>query len=283
MDNTRRGKDDTDVWYAFHDPTSGREYYHRPGGETSWVLPTTRGIIDGTVSTTQRSTTMDDYKARNGEEGRSCSSKPTVSWSTTMGIAIVVILIFNTMFLLVLVNVIMNVNDGQNPAHSAEGVKIEALERVVPLSDQSKNVHAKEAIPTFDGSPLPSSAHLDPGKGSHRNESATITVAAAVGDSFIPAMASGVTPACIVGTEGIVGTEPSPNDVVNNKHTAHEEKVHQDERNESEIGEQNAREWDVPPKECWIPFSYVLIGKCRRHARKGLQMPLADAELLLLI
>ena len=38
-----------------------------------------------------------------------------------------------------------------------------------------------------------------------------------------------------------------------------------------------------PPKVCWVPFSYVLIGKCRRHARGGLSMPLADAEGLLLI
>ena len=40
---------------------------------------------------------------------------------------------------------------------------------------------------------------------------------------------------------------------------------------------------DTPPAECWMPFSYVLIGKCRRRARVGLTMPLADAEGWLLI
>lgn len=38
-----------------------------------------------------------------------------------------------------------------------------------------------------------------------------------------------------------------------------------------------------PPMNCWIPFSYIIVGKCRRHAREGLPMPLADASSLPLI
>ena len=34
----------------------------------------------------------------------------------------------------------------------------------------------------------------------------------------------------------------------------------------------------LPKKKCWIPFSYILVKECRRKARGGLPMPLADID-----
>lgn len=36
--------------------------------------------------------------------------------------------------------------------------------------------------------------------------------------------------------------------------------------------------YDKTPLNCWIPFSYILIRNCRHQAREGLPMPLAGAE-----
>ena len=298
---------ETTVWYAFLDPRSGREYFHGPGGETTWVLPTTIRP-DNTI----QSSAMDDGEApNNGDDVSRCRvdatrSRPKQSrmWSS-VGIAIIVIVTFNTLFLLVLVKVIIDDDGGQKHASSARGVHIEAHENIVSILDVSK-VTAKEVIEAghthaVDGSPLPSNATPELGNGSHYNNKIR-DKAAAADDPFIPTMGPRAPPVDSFSPDDAIGAEAASNgereqiastDVLSNKQLADIEDEHQEELNERAAGEQNTeinkkatnvREPDVvPPMKCWIPFSYILVGKCRQHARKGLLMPLADAESLLLI
>ena len=97
----------TTTWYAFQDPKTGREYFHEPrSGDTSWVLPTS-----------SNTTTRSKIKIEKGASG----SRPKAGGATTMdgkvtqsrrkrlgsiGVTIVSILAFNTLFLLVLVKVL---------------------------------------------------------------------------------------------------------------------------------------------------------------------------------
>ena len=302
---------ETTVWYAFLDPRSGREYFHGPGGETTWVLPTTIRP-DNTI----QSSAMDDGEApNNGDDvsrGRNkpvdatrSSPKQSRMWSS-VGIAIIVIVTFNTLFLLVLVKVIIDDDGGQKHASSARGVHIEAHENIVSILDVSK-VTAKDVIPeaghthAVDGSPLPSNATPELDYGSHCNNNIR-DMAAATDDPFIPTMGPGAPPVDSFSPEDAIGAEATSNvereqiastDLLNYKQPADDEVEHQEELIERAAGEQhihtnkkatNVREPDVvPPMKCWIPFSYILVGKCRQHARNGLLMPLADAESLLLI
>ena len=124
MDNTaRRGMNDgttTSVWYAYQDPRSGREYYVGPNGETSWALPTTRGAMTPPVADvkgeygTVRDDGDDDGASggrRGGMRGKRIERRSVRASWTTFGLFIIAILIFNTMFLLVLVRVIVHVDD----------------------------------------------------------------------------------------------------------------------------------------------------------------------------
>jgi hypothetical protein len=286
------------------DPRSGREYFHGPGGESSWVLPTTTIRPDNTI---QRSA-MDDGEAPNNGDDVKGRSKPVDAtrhlkqwriWSSVW-IAIIIIVTFNTLFLLVLVKFIINVNVGQEHASSAGGVHIEAHENIVSIRDLS-NVGAKEFVEVgpvhvFDGSTLPSKANPGPENGSHRNKKIREMTAAA-DDPFIPTTSPGAPPVNSFSPVDAIGAEATSNgereqissiDVLNSKQPADEEDEHQQELNEMAAGyinkkAINVRETDVPPMKCWIPFSYIIVGKCRQHALKGLAMPLADAESLLLI
>ena len=297
---------ETTVWYAFKDPKSGREYFLGPGGETSWVLPTTIR-----PEKTIQLFTMEDGEAPNigdGVRGHSKQAdatrrrKQSRIWNS-IGIAIVVILIFNTMFLLVLVKVIIDDNNGQKHASSAGGMHTEAHEKMIVSIIDPSNVGAKEVvlgadhINAFDGSPLPSNANPELGNGSHCSKFSDMAAAA---DDPLRTMSPRALPNDSFSPEDDIGAEAVANGegkqiaskvVLSNKQPAHEEK-HQEELNERDAGDQtiyinkkatNVREPDVPPMKCWIPFSYILVGKCRQHARKGLLMPLADAESLLLI
>jgi hypothetical protein len=299
---------ETAVWFAFQDPKSGREYFHGPGGETSWVLPTTTRP----ENTIQRSSMEDGEAPNDGDDvrGRSkpadatCRLKRSRIWSS-IGIAIVVILIFNTLFLLVLVRVMIDDNDGKEHASSAGGEHVGAHEKMVSILDLSnvgEKVVVLEADPTHavDSSPLPSNAIPELGNGSHCN-SEIRDMAATADDPFIPTMGPVVPLVDSFSPEDAIGAEVVTNgerkqiaskDVLDEKRPAHEEIEHQEELNEGDAGEQtiyinkkatHVREPGVPPMKCWIPFSYILVGKCRQHARKGLLMPLADAESLPLI
>lgn len=290
-------RSDSTVWYAFTDPKSGREYFRGPCGETTWVLPTPH-IIDRAENTAQRSTMEDDKASNNGDgvRGRSKPADATVKQSriwSSMGVAIAVLLILNTLFLLVLVKVIVNDNVGKNHASSDGGVQILAKEIIL----EAGPTHAVD----LNGSPLTSNAQMALGNGSHCNDKIRD---AADSDKvpFIPTMSPGAPPADCFSPEDAMGAKAVTNggegnpvaskDVINNKQTAHEEYDHQEECDEGDVCKQtiytskkstNVREPDVPPRKCWIPFSYILVGMCRQHARRGLLMPLADAESLLLI
>jgi hypothetical protein len=288
--DTRRDTSDTTVWCAFTDPKSGREYFHGPGGETTWVLPTTH-IIDRAENIAQRSTMEDDKASNNGDgvRGRSKPADATVKQSriwSSMGVAIAVFFILNTLFLLVLVKVIVNENVGKNHASSVGGVQILAKEVIL----EAGPTHAS----ALDGSSL-TSTHLELGNGSHCNEKIR-DAADSAKDPSIPTMGPGAPPAeCFspedgIGAKAVVtnggeGSLFASKDVINNKQIAHEEYDHQEKCNEGDICKKatHVREPDVPPRKCWIPFSYILVGMCRQHARRGLLMPLADAESLLLI
>jgi hypothetical protein len=79
----------------------------------------------------------------------------------------------------------------------------------------------------------------------------------------------------------ILGVQQSDNCVISNDATINHDDTHKQGGEDKEVGHTNDSIY--PPISCWIPFSYIIVGKCRRHAREGLPMPLADASSIPLI
>jgi len=138
------------TWYAFQDPKTGREYFHDPvSGKTSWVLPTSNSttriekaesVMPGSTYTAKDSTAECDDTSIRPKQGETLSShnKQSRRWSA-VGVTIVSILIFNTMFLLVLVKVLYG-NDSV-PSQIHDQTKLPSGGGGVPFQAHEKNIN----------------------------------------------------------------------------------------------------------------------------------------------
>lgn len=244
-------------WYAYQDPKSGREYFHEPvSGKTSWVLPTSRNSQSDGSHRSNKAGSSGDKSAR--------LTKPTVAsphyLMSAVGITIVFILVFNTLFLLVLVKVLRENNELKSHASNVKvsddilfGQIVDAWPestREVPVSSIKQN--------DLDNQTLCSTIH------------AALEVQEVHHSEPAPAI------------KETNHDDSDPNDVsmnvgkLKNQLTRH--KGNNVVRERAEIEDNR-----LIPMRCWIPFSYILLRKCRQQARAGFPMPLANVEHILLI
>ena len=107
------GSTGTTTWYAFQDPKTGREYFHEPiSGEVSWVLPTSSSA--STLRAGNR-TSKGDSEGNNEKDIKS-QRKLIGGWSA-IGVTIVSVFVFNTLFLLILVKVLYANSDVTSEIH----------------------------------------------------------------------------------------------------------------------------------------------------------------------
>lgn len=239
------------AWYAYHDGTTNREYYHEPNsGETSWVLPTSLLRCSTNNYTTMGVGGKTDNDNVQGVHKNFKTSSSRLRQLCGVGGAVIFILLFNTLFLLVVIRVIADDDGTINFNH------------------------------LFRGQALPLSPSSQVGNGSHQhyvNERIivdAVVAATSTDNPFIhPAPDDGV--------------HLRDNCVISNYSTTHDDKHVLGGKDSTVESTQNIyinnNDSIHPPINCWIPFSYIIIGKCRRHAREGLPMPLADASSLPLI
>ncbi|KAL9191295.1 hypothetical protein ACHAXT_001001 [Thalassiosira profunda] len=91
-------------WFAFKDPKTGREYFHEPiSGDTSWVLPTSAAKATHLERTAGANGCRSAANRRVKTEKETNGAKRQGEGWSAVATAIVSILLFNTLFLLVLV------------------------------------------------------------------------------------------------------------------------------------------------------------------------------------
>mmetsp|Transcript_8098 Transcript_8098/g.14188 ORF Transcript_8098/g.14188 Transcript_8098/m.14188 type:complete len:342 (+) Transcript_8098:84-1109(+) len=111
----------TTTWYAFKDPKTGREYFHEPNSEeTSWVLPTSssnatradkatgsggHGMMTGLAEKGGGNPAMNARTAK--------SKRKRMERLSAVGMTVVSLLVFNTLFLSVIVIILYESNIGR--------------------------------------------------------------------------------------------------------------------------------------------------------------------------
>lgn len=240
------------AWYAYQDGTTNREYYHEPNsGETSWVLPTSLNRCSTNYDTMMGVGGNTDNNDNVNVQGvhKNFTGSSRLRQFCVVGGAVIFILLFNTLFLLVVTRVIAD-DDG--------------IVKII-------NMYRGQALP------LPPSSQV--GNGSHQHYLNDIIVDAMV------AATSTDNPSNLPAPDD--GVQQRDNSVISNYSTTHDDTHVLGGKDITVESTQNIyinnNDSIHPPMNCWIPFSYIIVGKCRRHAREGLLMPLADASSMPLI
>jgi heme exporter protein D len=254
------GDGGTISWYAYQDPKSGREYFHEPvSGETSWVLPTSRNY-----RSSMQAGSSGDKSARQSEQMGSSHHKPHV-WSA-VGMTIVFLLVFNTLFLLVLVKVLRESNDLQNNTFN---IKIPDDPRLGAVVDAFPNPASEVPLPTIEQIDIDNEAQYSS-----------------------PDMEKEVEDEEIHQYEPFQIIKDIKHADAGESHAKHGAKIegkskHQNIEREGNVERESEKSVDerdnTTPIRCWVPFSYILLRKCRQQARDGLPMPLGNVENFLLI
>jgi hypothetical protein len=252
------------AWYAYQDSTTtNREYYHEPiSGETTWVMPsllrctTTNDTMMGVG--VKAAVNNDDITVQNSRTGKdSLPSSTRLRQVGVVGGTVIFILLFNTLFLLVVIRLIANNDDG--------------IMTITHL---------------FRGQSLPSSQMMDLRNGSHQHfNDRLIDAMVADGAAAATTTENTLENPLILPAPG-PGVQQSDNSVIPNDLTINHDDTHKQGGKDTEPTTNiyiNNNDTIHPPINCWIPFSYIIVGKCRRHAREGLPMPLADASSIPLI
>lgn len=245
----------TIAWYAYQD-SNQREYYHEPiSGETSWVMPSSllrcSTNNDAMMGVGGKTVNNDNDNVQGVHKNFSTTGKSSrLRQFCVVGGAVIFILLFNTLFLLVVIRVIAD-DDGI--------IKINHLFRGQAL-------------------PLPPSSQV--GNGSHQH----YVNDRIIGDAMVAASSTD-NPFILTAPDD--GMQQRDNSVISNYSTTHDDTHVLGGKDSTVESTQNVyiknNDTIHPPMNCWIPFSYIIVGKCRRHAREGLPMPLADASSLPLI
>lgn len=254
------GDGGTISWYAYQDPKSGREYFHEPvSGETSWVLPTSRNY-----RSSMQAGSSGDKSARQSKQMGLSHHKPHV-WSA-VGMTIVFLLVFNTLFLLVLVKVLRESNDLQNNTFN---IKIPDDPRLGAVIDAFPNPASEVPLPTIEQIDIDNEAQYSS-----------------------PDMEKEVEDEEIHQYEPFQIIKDIKHADAGESHAKHGAKIegkskHQNIEREGNVERESEKSVDerdnTTPIRCWVPFSYILLRKCRQQARDGLPMPLGNVENFLLI
>lgn len=274
----------TTTWYAYKDSRTGREYFHEPiSGKTSWVLPTSsidlsdtsENNIRGSTSTTKfgtskTSTSKTNINSQQRQQPMKVMDKQSRRWA--VGI-ITSVIIFNTIFLLALTSYLYTTNQGGHDQiiniTSNDGINIAQI----PVRDRDEYIIQTDHDIADVDIAKESTESTDKYTTQSESDGKTITDVQQDTDAQTPE------------------DENSTTDNVEEKDTYHEAehsincKSKRDNTNEAdyqaELYETHAHEpisTDVTTagKSCWVPFSYMLVGKCRRQAQEGIG-PLNDA------
>ena len=289
----------TTTWYAYQDPKSQREYFHNPeSGETTWVLPTTK--TSSSNSNTNNSKRMGNVHQpttikrervstkRDGMSGsrRTDTSQPSNGWNA-IWITIGTILVFNTLFLLVLVKVqydnAKQIVDQAIKLSSDEGVQTDKLHLPVDVDDALDSIEANTESDVDDSTALSSitedSNETQEDDGSNldeveANEQANADETEVFSDDRDNNEATkGEDDEDAYQEEATITDNVVPTTLEGVQREDEHAKSTQTKK-DYQLVESSSRS----PINCWVPFSYIVIPKCRRRAREGLLMPLADAD-----
>ena len=254
------GDGGTISWYAYQDPKSGREYFHEPvSGETSWVLPTSRNY-----RSSMQAGSSGDKSVRQSKPMGSSHHKPHV-WSA-VGMTIVFLLGFNTLFLLVLVKVLRESNELQNNAFN---INLPDDPRLGAVIDAFPNPASEVPLPTIEQTDIDNEAQ-------HSS----------------PDMEKEVEDEEIYQYEPVQIIKDIKHDDAGESDAKHGAKIERESKHqyierkgnvEKESNKSVDERDNTTPIRCWVPFSYILLRKCRQQARDGLPMPLGNVENFLLI
>lgn len=205
-----------------------------------------------------------DKSVRQSKPMGSSHHKPHV-WSA-VGMTIVFLLVFNTLFLLVLVKVLRESNELQNNAFN------------INLPDDPRLGAVIDAFPNPASEvPLPTIEHTDIDNESQHSS---------------PDMETEVEDEEIYQYEPVQIIKDIKHDDAGESDAKHGAKIegeskHQYIERKGNVEKESKKSVDerdnTTPIRCWVPFSYILLRKCRQQARDGLPMPLGNAENFLLI
>jgi hypothetical protein len=252
------------AWYAYQDSTTtNREYYHEPiSGETTWVMPSLLRCTTTTNDTrmgvgVKAAVNNDDTAVQHSRTGKdSVPSSSRLRQFGVVGGTVIFILLFNTLFLLVVIRLIANDDGIMTITHLFRGQEL-PLPKSSEMMDLTNESHHHCNDINIDA----------------MDAAAAVTTENTLENPLIlPAPGPGV--------------QQSDNSVISNDATINHDGTHKQGGKDIETTANihiNNNDTIHPPINCWIPFSYIIIGKCRRHAREGLPMPLADASSIPLI
>jgi len=270
----------TTTWYAYKDSKTGREYFHEPiSGKTSWILPTSASIdlsdtIEENIRGSESSTKL-GITSKTNRNSQQQQQQPTMkvmdkqSRSWAVGI-ITSVIIFNTIFLLVLTSYLYtNQVPEQINITSNDGINIVQIpvedrdEYIIQIDNADVDNISKETTYKYtiqsesDGKTIIDDVHQDTDTQTPEEEHTTTDD---------------------VEEKDIYHESEYSSDCKSNRGDTNEDdyqadlhKAHAHEPISTDIST------DKSGKSCWVPFSYMLVGKCRMQAREGFG-PLADAD-----
>jgi len=269
--NTSMMAASTTTWYAYKDSKTGREYFHEPiSGKTSWILPTSSSIdlsetleknIRGSTSTTKSK--LGTLKQQ--QQPMKLMDKQSRSWA--VGI-ITSVIIFNTIFLLVLTSYLYTTNQVPEQINitSNDGINIVQI----PVKDRD------EYIIQIDNT------DVDIAKETTKSTYKYSTQSESYGKTVIDDVQQD--------TDAQTSEDENSTTYNMEENHAHDETEHSIDC-KSNRGDTNEDDYkaelhkahepistdiSTSGKSCWVPFSYMLVDKCRRQAREGFG-PLNDA------
>jgi hypothetical protein len=199
----------------------------------------------------------DDITVQHSRTGKdSIPSSTRLRQFGVVGGTVIFILLFNTLFLLVVIRLIAKNDDGiMTITHLFRGQSLPHSSQMMDLRNGSHQHYFNDRI--ID-------AMDDAGAAA-----ATTTENTLENPLIIPAPGPGV--------------QQSDRKDISNDATINHDDTHKQGEKDTEVDINNNNDTIHPPVHCWVPFSYIIIGKCRRYAREGLPMPLADASSIPLI
>jgi len=255
----------TTTWYAYKDSKTGREYFHEPkSGKTSWILPTSASIDISEKNSESSSKFGTSKPNRNNQQQQQPTMKLMDKQSRSWAVGIITsVIIFNTIFLLVLTSYLYTTNQVPEQINSNDGINIQ-----IPVKDRDEYIIQIDNTDVDIAKETTKSTY----KYSTQSESDNETIVDDVQQDT-----DAQTPE----------DENSTTDNMEEKHTHYETehsidcKSNRGDINEddyqAELHETHEPISTAAGKSCWVPFSYMLVGKCRRQAREGFG-PLADAD-----
>ena len=263
----------TTTWYAYKDSKTGREYFHEPiSGKTSWVIPTSaldlsetsEKNIRGSQSSSKFGTSKTNRNNQQQQQPMKLMDKQSRSWA--VGI-ITSVIIFNTIFLLVLTSYLYTnqVHEQINITSNYDGINIVQIpvedrnEYIIQIDNDNNDVDiAKETTYKYttqsesDGNTI-DDVHQDTDTQTPEEENSTT-------NSMEEKHTHDE-------TERSIDCKSNRGDTNEDDYKAELHKAH----------EPISTDINTAGKSCWVPFSYMLVDKCRRQAREGFG-PLNDAD-----